>query len=399
MRISIHLWAVLASLASPVLAQNPIATPAGKNFETLDGSDQLARGWNIGYAYQFADGSAGHYQNIDDELNGRLRILKSVAYRMDNKSHTTSSALGRTWSGVTLKMAEVNYANVSTTFSNNMATPTTVFSGSVNWPSYTGWVGAPQPPAAAPIQSAHTFPFAGVWVYSGNDAIVHDYVFTGGVLANNGPWTSNSSYHLDGAIIVTSMGTGAARFPSTATCHDSAISGTTTATAAQMVTQYNQYSQAYPGVQNNTIEVPISSLYTAPGAPVIHGVGLAAFNNGVGIPIGFACNNLILDVTAFIALGTTAGPLPKAETPRLLASGPRNAVNLGVDIWMQGVWTDSVTGQTSLTTASRASAPNLGMTEVLPRKTMVSSLSTTSPSGTRASHANWTALPLTFYGQ
>lgn len=400
MRSFITASAILAAFTTPVLAQNPIATPVGKNFETQDGSDQLARGWRIGYAYNFANRASGHYQNIDDELNGKLRPIKSLAYRMDNTSQKATTAAGRSWANVTVKVAEVAYANISRTFSANLTNPATVFSGSVNWPSYTGWIGAARPPLPAAIQPAHTFPFTNVWIYTGTNAIVHDYVFTGGTLANNAAWTgTNTSYRFDGAIIVTSMGTGAARFPSNATCNDSAITGTSTSTAAQMVTQFNQYSRAFTGPRNNTIEVPIYSRYTAPNSTVIHGVGLAALNNGIGVPIGFGCNNLILDTSAFIQLLQTTGGLPRAESTRVTASAPRTPVTLGVDVWMQGVWADSKTGTASLTTASRARAPNLGMTETLPKKAMIWSASTTALTGSRTGDASWTSFPLTFYAQ
>jgi hypothetical protein len=195
---------------------------------------------------------------------------------------------------------------------------------------------------------------------------------------------------------VDNMYTGAATYPNPDNgCNDPAVSATQGAT---MVSGYNQFSLANP-TKSNTIEIPLRTRYTAPNAPVFHAFGIRGMTAGVNI--GAGCNLLYLDFTLpVVVYATVAGALPNAETPQNTLIAPRTAANLAFEVWAQGAWANSNTGAFSLTRATKAVAPNLGMTDVPPRKRMVyvyNNVTQASGSMTRETYSY--NHPITFYGQ
>lgn len=396
MRIShsLSLCASLLAASSALAAQTITATPAGLNLETVEGNDQLARGWNAGRTLYFGTYAEARYQIADAELiDNKVRIMTAMAFRPDNYSNRTSNPEeGRTWSNVNLTINEFNYQNISSTFANNLFSPQQVFSGSVSWPTLANAAGGTTP---APFTAPYTFRFSSPFIASGTNALLTDFQFTGGTLSSGATWgTSRVSYTLDGVFTADNMYTGASRFPNQDNgCNDSAVTATT---GARMYSGFNQFSLANVS-KSNTIEIPIYTRHTAPNAPVVHAVGFKGISSG--IPLGFGCNSLYLDFSTpvfyFLAV---AGALPNAETTRRNLSGPRTAVNLGLEIWAQGAWTDSATNVFSLTAASRARAPNLGMTDVMPSKRMVYRYnSPSSTTGSVTSESSCYNHPICFY--
>lgn len=393
----------LASLALILAAIAPaqaFTSPAG--FLSTEGLGPQP-GWNIGYAYRyFGTYATERFMHADGEYKGKgVKIIRSVGYRLDFRSHTASTATGRSWTNVTLKMSECDFANLSTTWAANpTTTQTQVFSAAVSWPSQTGNPGTAAP---APWDSKLAFPFSGAWVYSGTKDILHDYVFAGGQMANTATWggTTSYNYYLDGLLIVTSMVTGRSLMPGGSTCNDSAITSTSPADAN---VQYAQYSKAYNGtnaaIWRDQVVIQTWSERTAPNAPVVQAVGVGALNNGVGLPFPGSCHNLIIDpalVGIYLTRTTDANGNVAFPGTRIVA-GPRSVVNAvqGLRVWTQAAWVDSFTKRFTLTRASRTQNPNLGMTEVLPRKKVAYHENSGSATN-RGFTDSWTAVPLIRY--
>jgi hypothetical protein len=361
-------------------------------------------GWSIGYAYLYFGTYANErFQHADGEHKGKgLKIVTAVGYRLDWRNHSATTAVGRKWSNVTLKMSECDFTKLSRTWAANpTTTQTQVFNSAVSWPTQTG---NPSAAAPAPWDSKLRFPFTGTWIYTGKQDILHDYVFTNGTMSNSAAWAGSTrqQYYLDGIFIATSMVTGRSLMPSNSTCNDSAI---TTTRAADANVQYAQYSKAYTGTNANiwTDKVVIQSWSerTAPNAAVIQAVGIAALNGGVGTPFPGSCHNLIIDLNAgAIYLNHTTNAAGNVSPWTHLVAGPRSVVNAvkGLRVWTQAAWNDSKTKIFTLTRASRTQAPNLGMTDRIPLKKVNYNWNPTATTGLFSSFSNsWTAVPLIRY--
>jgi hypothetical protein len=262
---------------------------------------------------------------------------------------------------VHLTLADGDLARFSTTFANNLLTPPTrVFLGSVNWPAFTS---QGQPGAFGGAAGELDFPFAQPWTYGGTSDIVLDFDFNGGALANQGAWGNATSigYGLDG------------EFPSTLWYH--------TAQSTSFGTACRDSSQtADAGVSLNVIvfdstpmrlsvlgwvqdQVMISAHHHHIGTdphgsssyqPSIHLIGLAGLFAGQPIP-GIACARLHLDLNGptfqFIPSDRTQPPSP---TLRL----PVDRRLIGLRLWYQAAWPDSVTGALRLTNGATVTIPD-----------------------------------------
>ncbi len=366
----LHLASLALILAASAAAQT-FTSPAG----LLSTEGIGPQGWNIGYSYlYFGTYASERFMYADGIHKGQgLKIIRSVGYRLDFQSHSTTTATGRSWTNVTLRMSDCDFAKLSTTWAANpTSTPTLVFNAAVSWPSQSGNPGTTAP---APWDAKLAFPFSGVWVYTANQDILHDYVFSGGSMSNTATWGGSTaySYYLDGNLIVTSMVTGRNLMPTSSTCNDSAITSTSPADAN---VQYAQYSKAYNGtnasIWQDQVVIQIWSERTAPTAPVVQAVGIGALNNGVGVPLPGSCHNLIIDpnLVAVYLTRTTDTNGNVAFPGTQIVAGQRSVVNAipGLAVWTQAAWVDSSTKLFTLTRASRTQNPNLGMTDVLPRK-------------------------------
>ena len=95
----------LSLLITPLFAQGTMTSPKGGL--TVEG---------LHYAYYLGRYADGRYQFADGENKGKAAAITEVGYRLDNRSHTTSTAMGRSWSSVTLHMSDLtNYDTMSST--------------------------------------------------------------------------------------------------------------------------------------------------------------------------------------------------------------------------------------------------------------------------------------------
>ena len=183
------------SMLTPLFAQGAITSPAGGL--TIEGQH---------YAYYLGRYADARYQFADGENKGKASAITEVRYRLDNRAHTTSTAMGRSWSNVTLQMSEMaNFETMSNTWSQNISgTQTTVFSAKADWDSQTG-TPMIKPDIWGGMKGKLRFPFTKPWVYTGKSDMLLDYAFTGGTLANASTWSGSTSryYYLDGESIST----------------------------------------------------------------------------------------------------------------------------------------------------------------------------------------------------
>jgi hypothetical protein len=326
------------------------------------------------YAYLMGIWSDMHIQQNDDmHSNGKAKAISEIAFRLDNRLHSSSTATGRSWTNISVDVSEpTTYNSMSTSFaSNHGSSRTRVFDSKWTWPSQTGYP-LLKPDVWGGVKGQLRFPFTKPWVYTAKGSILADYTFRGGTLVNNGTWTSIQAayFYLDGEVINTTATTGTVqRVPTTPPlCADSAITVSTGAFT------YG-YAQAY-GKSNTTITLRGKlvfqhySYYTAPDAPVVQAVNLGGgIPNGVNI--GAGCNNLYVDFSKPVVLMTFKTIAPYGYSGIMgWAVNWRNEF-ASLDLWLQAAWLDSNTKRFKLTSATNVTLPNRLPPDALPRyKTM-----------------------------
>jgi hypothetical protein len=352
----------LASLSMPVLAQGEYFSPA--EIATTEGD---------GYAYYFGRYPTMKMQWVDGELRGKVANLKEIAFRLDNRSYSTSTGMGRTWTNFVIQIGEGDYTTfgqVST--ANFTSTPQTVFSGSVTWPSFTSGTPATTPAVWGGTTGAYRFPFSSPWLYLGKADIVTDFDLSGGTLANAQTWATNSSrnYYFDSYGSSTSTSTGSTYvgyYPSTrlnnnstgvtGRCNDSSHGTTTTGSYIYgYAYAYNKYYSNYGW--RNTLRYYSQSYYTGYDMPVIHAMGFKADTTGLSLNTG--CNNLHI-----------SGPMiftPLKTLPQFMSTSgysgyqevflPWNPAFGGVNLIFQAGWNDSTTGKINLSQARHLITPS-----------------------------------------
>ena len=339
------------ALTTGAFGQKTIAVPTGHSLETNEGYDQFATGWGgAAYTLYFGTYADQRHQLITNDLaGGGIKLITQIDFRPDWKSFSTSNGMGRSWSNVGITLAETAFASVSSTFAGNLTSNVSaVFSGAVAWPTQNG---RPSTNSPAPWGTKGlAFPLKQVYPYSGKtNALVQEFQFQNGTLANNGAWggTTRVSYDLDGVFTTLSFSQSAGG-PGNRNCVDSAFTPSSSV-YAQDSGQLNVYSNVYPGSQAGTLAWRFASRYTAPGQPVLHCLSLGA---PVSVNIGAKCNSLHCNLASFYILQpNTANNNSTASTPGILMSYQRSAVPFGTRVTAQTAWSDSKTGQFGLTTA------------------------------------------------
>ena len=84
-------YSVLA--ASGLVAQGVIASPAGSLNQEGEGA-----------AHIFGRYADGRFQFAEGDLKGTARNFTGLAYRLDYRDHSASTAMGRKWSNVTVRV-------------------------------------------------------------------------------------------------------------------------------------------------------------------------------------------------------------------------------------------------------------------------------------------------------
>lgn len=333
------------SLIAPALAQG-VTTPQGGL--TLEGTQ---------YAYYLGRYADGRFQFVDGEhTGGKAFVITEIGYRLDNRSHTTSTAMGRSWSNVTLNMSETSkYDTLGATFASNItSTPQLVFNNKADWDSQ---IGAPllKPDIWGGLRGKLRFPFTAPWTYTAKSDMLLDYSFTGGALLNGAPWSGSSawSYYLDGENVSTSSMSGLSERPVTRAnppCNDASVTYTSIGNNAYVYANaYTYGANSSTITQRNKLLVSHYSYYTAPNAPVVHVLGIGS--QTLGIDAAARCNKLHVNMNLpyfMIPMRTIKG-----NTSNYSGSMgylvPWEAAMSRFQMHMQAAWVDSVTGAFSLT--------------------------------------------------
>ena len=256
-----------------------------------------------------------------------------------------------------LAAGQTNFETMSQTFTANIGnSPTIVFSSKWSWPTQSG-IPLLRPDAWGSVGGRLRVPFSKPWAYSGKNSILADYSFRGGTLANAATWnTRTPGYYLDGEDLHRDYRYGSIdvipELMQRRQCADSAFAPRTAATAGAGAIAYGRSSPMI--ALRGKLEFGHYSFWTAPGALVIHALGLAGSTKGVDI--GAGCNRLYVDIgqpTVYVPLqtGTSAGLCKmKYVVPFIQPFS-------GVDIYVQAAWADSRTNAFKLTSAVRTALP------------------------------------------
>ncbi len=343
--ILIPLILAIAVPPASLLAQDKLTTsPRGWNSSEGNDSGRILGAF-----------STARYQFLDGELKGLgVKLLKQVQYRHDWQYYIPQTGAGRTWSQVKLAIGEGDYAKQSTTWSHNrLSTPTRVFDASIAWPDMNGYpsTGTAGP---APFHPGLAFPFSTSWSYSGKRDILLEYVFVGGKLKNGMRWVTatESPYHMDSVRPVIANRGGTTTYGRT-TCTDSGQPSGASCTPA--VTTY----AANTGNRYNTNQhfVYTYSLRTAKNAPVIHALTTTGSTTGVTIPL--ACNKLFVNLggAPLYFSGIADNIIGSYSTSGALGYFPYTPAAVGIPIWVQAAWADSVNKNLMLTNAAMTTVP------------------------------------------
>jgi len=350
--------AVLA-LCAAALCQGSLTTPPGGL--TKEGPHE---------AYAFGWFANARYQQVDGMHTGNgQQTMVEIAFRLDSRAHTAETAMGRTWTRVSLDISETgSYETMGSVWSNNVTTtPNRVFDQKWTWPSITG-----KPLLEPDVWGGATgqlrFPFTTPWVYTGKNEILMDYRFRGGTLANSSTWDflRTAYYYLDSEVVALYQSEGGIEsLPEAPTpCADSGFTypGYNAATYG--------YSYAYGANNNeatlrNTVLVNHYSYYTAPNQPVLQAIGVGGSSNGVAI--GARCNPLYVDLGKPAALLNMMATGNNGYSGLVTWSMPWQQGFNSVRIYIQSAWADSKTRALSLSTAVRLTLPDGAPPTFLPR--------------------------------
>ena len=329
------------------------------------------------YCYYFGAYQNGHYMFFDGEYRNTTMVHRELAYRPDgsiNYGSTYAYAVGRSWTNVTIHMADTDMASISRTWTANaLSTPTLVYSGSMTWPTISSPTGGP------PRDFTLKIPFGGnganpLWIYKGVKDFLTEYQFQGGTLANATTWgtTSARTYYLDGmdalSYSYTSTRTLYGGYSSAGGCHDS---GNTT----EPYTYYGGYHYTYLYIYGdsysstsyrNKMRFYSYNTYVSKTSPVIAAYALGGIEAGVRFA-GVVCNKLYIN-PALMVLTASANPTastnygyayhyPVNPTGSPTGSFPIIPNSAGIDIWSQAAWQDTNNRGLRLTNGCKITVP------------------------------------------
>jgi hypothetical protein len=350
-----------------------------------------------GVADGFGTYPASRLMLFDGELQGKAGAINEVALRGNDQSYTALNGMGRSWSNVTLDVADCDMAKLTNTYSQNpTSTPSRVFSGGIAFPTRTG---APlvRPDLFGSVTGHMKFPFTSAWVYSGTQSICLDFDFTGGTLANSAPWSGaqNIAYSLDGYVVGATSASGQesvyGKSLQQGGCQDTGANFGFGAYVSVSATTYSLSAPQNPG----QIVFRVTSLFTAPNKPVIHAYNISGSVNGNPFP-GVACNQLFVALDPLTLFMTRIAPGP--STYALVNYDvvvPFDVRLKGVPVWMQGAFSDSKSGSLLLTNASRNIVADIPRSVL--RRTLYSSTSRATLGTGPTDGADWN--PVLRYGR
>jgi hypothetical protein len=313
----------------------------------------FSRSEGAGTVRTFGAYAAGRYQFIDGNHRGSSSILKELCFRHDHRNYDVTTGMGRSWTGVQVRVFQGELSTFNSTFSTNSSTvPTLVFSNSVSWPIV---LGASDP---LPNMWRIAFPFSTNYAYGGNLDIGTDLTFEGGSLANSASWSGSTrhSYYLDSFFVGSfASGSNVILGHTNGGCVDGGSSTTNGASVKLDMATYG------PNMANVVFRNKYFILATGQNFAKNSTMMLAlAFRAVVtGVPVGIPCNSLYLNpaVTWFLYPQATNSVGAMSPFAFGLSAGLTNynPAWAGFNLVLQGAWTDSQNGRLKLSSASRNS--------------------------------------------
>lgn len=331
------LASIVLVLASSAHAQSNATTfPVG--YDSTDGGY---------YSYYVGIYQNGRAMIVTGGLQGSNKVMtwKKLSFRRSTTNTTANT--GRSWTNVTLSIADCDFRKLSDTYARNqISTPTKVFSAAVTWPD-TPAAKPPNTPATwGKFATAGdlTFPFSQQYVHLGKWGTSFDWQFSGGTLKNAVTWGATSArlYYTDGVASANqSANVSAGLTPTVTGCRsgyfvnwlwsDHVVGG-----GAQLRTQP----------------------YTQSSLPNAQHIGVMGIENGsfVGKSLGGSCHQLYMDLSKpFVLFPYKTDANGDYFSDFIRAPFVKSAVNLSV--WSQAAYTD--TGNFELTRAGKAPIASL----------------------------------------
>ncbi len=374
-------------LGSITLAFCPLA-PAQGYITTPKG--MLANEGGL-YAQLFGAWSNARFHQVDGTHVGSAgHTITKIAFRLDHRHHDYFSATGRSWTNIKLDVSETDFDKLSASFSQNIiGKQTTVFDSKWTWE---GQSGAPllRPAAWGGPGGKLSFPFHTAWVYSGRKAMLMDYRFRGGALANGVPWSFNSHYFfLDGTPTSGFAVASGELLPSSLKgCTDGYWASTKYGAVAISSAYATAFGSSAQGLRNK-LQFTLMGQFLGWRAAAIHAIGLGGSKTGVHI--GVPCQRLYVDLSKPTILLSLRGLIVNRYW-----IVPWQPVMSDLPVYVQAAWADSVTGAFKLTVASRVTLPHRLPSSVLPQFRSIHSQNPAAAEG-RGPVLNGGLFPITQY--
>ncbi|MHC4853113.1 MAG: hypothetical protein ACYTF5_13950, partial [Planctomycetota bacterium] len=340
------LAAPLFTLATSLPAQGTL--PPG--YLTKESSGSQA------YAYYIGGYKTSRHQTAYGDLKGKgTKSMKEISFRQDGSS-SSSSAVARSWTNLTVYVADTNLAAMSNTWTkNHLSTPTMVYNAKHTWPAMTSQPpGTPNPWDNGGLK----IPFTTTYMYTAKNDIVFDYTFRGGTLSNAATWgtSSRKSAYLDGRSITTSTQGSLYVYGLNGKCTFD-TGNTSTSSLGGGYGYFVAYSENMP---SNRFRYWTYRTNMPKSTTFLHGLSLGGFSSTTkpGPNPGLGCQAVQIDFTKLFlvqAFKTTSSGYfnqPAQYTPFIASA-------VGLNIWAQGIWNDTVTKAVKLTRTSRCNVPAL----------------------------------------
>ena len=299
--------------------------------------------------------AAGRYQFADDNFSGSAMSVSELAFRHDHSSYTVQDGMGRSFSNVTVFAAETNYASFGTTFASNATTtPVRVFDSSLSWPIQLG------PTMEVPATWDVTVPFTSSFAYTGTGALMTDFTFTGGTLANSAAWSGTNAvpYRLDSF----NLGHTAEGPPVTlgrvnGGCVDSSASSPVGA-SLRLVIRAHGPSHPNPTLQNQ-FYIEATGKNFAPSSSVLMFLAFRGEVQGFTFPF-ITCNDVHLPLGGRMwfphpVMADAVGNIAPYNLGAPGGLAPFTPAWHGIPVFAQGMWDDTTTTALKFSAGSRNS--------------------------------------------
>ncbi len=341
-----HLLSLLPiALCAPLMAQGGTVPPG---FDTKESSGPTDYSVHLG---QYANMRA---QILNADLTGKgVKFITEISLRQDG-SITQSAGVARTWTRVTVMMAETKVSTLNSTWTrNHLTTPTTVYNAKHSWPDLTK-----QPPGAPNPwdNQGLKLPFTSRFIYTATNDLLLDMEMRGGSLANSAAWGTNASgsspfktYYLDGRSNSSSDQGFLQIYGLKLPCaYDS---GANTSSLGPGWGYWIAYTENTPSNRFRhrvyRTNMPKSTLFVH----VLSLGGTRSTTTPGPIP-GLGCQALQIDVSKIFLtqMFTTPSSGTFSQSNQIV---PYTAAAVGLQIFSQGIWADTVTKNAKLTMTSR----------------------------------------------